>query len=132
MKPIRTNDWFRPEVTTEDILAGNLSDLSEPILVACRDWVQFDEFVFREGLICSEVQRFKRSHLNWVFPSEKVLLILPGWDEDESTKYAVEQWVNQHDRYTVTLEVPLPRKFKVLLFALALACALAWVIYQQA
>lgn len=95
---------FAPEVSTSEILAGNYSNLSYPILVACRDAESLNRFIFREGLICSEVRRLNPVLKNYSqFPADKVLLLLPDWHEDALTAYAVDHWVHGEDRYTVAL-----------------------------
>ena len=99
---------FAPEADLITVARGDFSKLSAPLLVACRDHEQFEEFCFREGLICSEVRRIQKGRYNPNhFPASKILLLLPEWWEHPRTDAAVNEWV-KNDRYTVALRGPRP------------------------
>ena len=78
--------WDAPSNSAEaDLLAvanHDFSQLSLPILVACHDQEQFEEFTFREGLMCSQIRRFRAGKNDTEdYPRGKILLLLPGWFE---------------------------------------------------
>lgn len=119
-----------PEADLTAVAGGDFSKLSAPILVACRDQEQFEEFCFREGLMCSEVRRFQKGRYNPdQFPPSKILLLLPGWGDHARTYAAVAEWVLPMDRYTVALRGPRPVNRKVRAWGWMLAgCVATWVI----
>jgi hypothetical protein len=101
--------WYAPEADLLAVANHDFSQLSPPILVACRDQEQFEEFTFREGLMCSQVRRFRAEGNDTEnYPHGKILLLLPGWFDDLRTHAAVECWVNLQDRFTVELRSPRP------------------------
>ena len=87
----------------------DFSGLSMPILVACYSKEQFEDFVFREGLMCSEVRRLKGKREDFKhLPENKILLLLPGWDRNPPTKDLADWWIFMQDRYTCYLRAPRP------------------------
>lgn len=139
-------DWnfqnqFAPEADMLQIARHDFSALSSPILVACRDQQQLDEFCFREGLLCAEVRRLagRMGDLR-ALREDKILLLLPGWEEDPRTRTLGDHWIFELDRYTVELRRPHPRRRagkKLLTRALAtlatlLALALLWLVADKA
>lgn len=120
---------FAPEADLVTVARGDFSGLSSPILVACRDQNQFDEFCFREGLICSEVRRFQSGRWNpQVYRADKILILLPDWWDHLPTRKSVEQWVNQLDRYTVEFRAPHPFRYARAWGWMIAASIAAWVI----
>lgn len=114
---------------------GDFSGLSMPILVACHDEDQLQEFIWRVGLVCSEVMRYRAGFRLWsgsavhTLPENKILLLLPGWDEDFATREAVDLWVHGLDRHTVELRSPRPlSKGKRNLAGLLLILAAVWAV----
>jgi hypothetical protein len=95
------------EADLNDVAKGDFSQLSAPILVAAATLEQFDEFVFSNGLSCSEVRRFRSYHRERTQPAGKILIQLPFYYDDPNTAEAVEQWVND-ERWTVHVDEPLP------------------------
>lgn len=119
---------FAPEADLVTVARGNFSALSSPILVACRDQKQFEEFCFREGLICSEVRRFQLGRWNpKAYRADKVLILLPAWWDHLQTRKAVEQWVNQLDRYTVELSAPRPIRKARAWGWMIIGCLTTWI-----
>lgn len=100
-----------PEIPLAHVAAGSFDELSWPILVAAACQEQYEDFVFTEGLICSETRRFVgspesfRGNRRYDHPG-KILLLLPGWEQSPSTELLVDWWV-KNDRYTVQLDAPL-------------------------
>ncbi len=99
---------FAPETDLVAVANHDFNGLSMPILVACYDRAQLEEFVFREGLMCSEVRRLDAKTAQLDFPEEKILILLPAWEEHRATKDLVDRWIFVKDRYTVTLRTPRP------------------------
>jgi len=97
-----------PEADLLAVAGRDFANLTRPILVAAATAEQFDDFVWEEALICSEVRRFRRIEELRGCPEEKILLVLPGYYHDAKTAAAVEWWVDAEDRYTVHLDHPLP------------------------
>jgi hypothetical protein len=99
-----------PETDMVAVAEHDFLGLSSPILVACHDNEQFNQFCFREGLLCSEVRRLAgRMDDLASLRADKILLLLPGWDQDARTKRLADKWIFDLDRYTVTLRGPRPR-----------------------
>ncbi|MES2923709.1 MAG: hypothetical protein V4819_19295 [Verrucomicrobiota bacterium] len=128
-----------PETDLRQVANHDFSRLALPILVACRDREQFEEFTFREGLICSEVKRLRGSRADLhAWSDSKVLVLLPAWHEHENTQQLVDEWVCILDRYTVELRSPRPlvRKrsaFGVItwLSAIGWAWFIAWLLTRR-
>lgn len=113
---------------------GDFSRLSSPILVACRNQEQFEDFVWKNGLMCSEVRRVGRSfsvltrHRLDCSPPGKILLLLPKWDQNHYTAELVNWWVYEQDRYTVQLRAPRPLVSKPARWRVDAALATAAVV----
>lgn len=108
------------------VARSDFSEMAFPILVACYDDEQFQQFIFRNGLMCSEVRRFRSAKVvDRVYPPDKILLLLPGWDEDAATQKAADHWILEQDRYTCALSGPKPPSRKPRGGAGALGCFLA-------
>lgn len=128
---------FAPEADLLHVARHDFSALSSPILVACRDQEQLEEFCFREGLLCAEVRRLtgRMGDLRSC-REDKILILLPEWEKDPRTRALGEHWIFELDRYTVELRRPYPlhrRAQKHLTQALAtlailLGFALLWLI----
>jgi hypothetical protein len=98
-----------PEASLRAVANHDFSRLSWPIYVAARDKEQFQDFTFAEGLMCSEVRRFHGArHKLEKLREDKILILLPRWQDDLQTCELVDWWVNDLDRYTVELRSPLP------------------------
>ena len=125
---MKTND-VQPEAELRAVANHDFRRLSPPILVACKDQEQFQEFTFREGLMCSEVRRFPSRRLCIdAYPPGKILILLPSWHEHPRTSEAVNLWVNRDDRYTVALRSPHPLARKRLVWGVVNVCSiLFWV-----
>lgn len=88
-----------PEAPLQAVASGDFSGLSYPLLVAASCMQQLDEFVWKEGLICTEVKRFKEARWDFEhFERGKILILLPGWHECPDTACLVDGWVNVEDR----------------------------------
>lgn len=121
------------------VAAHDFSGLAWPILVASYDRAQFEDFIFREGLVASSVRRLNASCENLAkFPDNKILLLLPGWDEDPTTAALGDRWIFGLDRYTVQLTGPKPLIFRHtrnmvtsgILLGLALWSLLGWLVLR--
>lgn len=98
-----------PEADLTTVAEGDFSRLSMPLLVAAASKKQLEDFVFRNGLMCTEVRRFQAvGSICANLPAGKILLLLPQYHLDPATEEAVEWWVDGEDRYTVELPGPLP------------------------
>jgi len=124
-----------PEADLTAVANGDLSALSQPILVAAASAAQYEEFIWEEALLCTEVRRF-RAYPPAPCAEGKILLLLPGYDYDAKTNHAVDRWVNQEDRYTVQLNSPRScietdmartRRSIALMVAAVLALCLWWI-----
>jgi hypothetical protein len=127
-----------PESPLDLVARGDFSKLSLPILVAAMTAADVDAFRERHGLLAFEVRRYREPMCyKWLKDAigrdidlleGRVLLLLPGWDEDPSTCQAVLHWVRS-DRYTVEMdEVRAPVRCacpELLWMALGLAVVLA-------
>lgn len=128
-----------PETDLTAVADGDFSGMATPLLVAAGSRSQFDEFVWEEALMCSEVRRFREVSHHRKHPEGKILLLLPGYHADAQTAAAVEWWVNGEDRYTVQLNGPRPcierdereTRRALWLMALAAAAAVMWVIWNR-
>lgn len=124
-----------PEADLLTVADHDFSGLCSPILVACRDQEQLDEFIFREGLMCSEVRRFRHGRYNpSAYPKNKILILLPDWQDHFPTSELVHRWVNIEDRYTVQLNSPKPIRRKpiplgILLLLGAVLWGILWILY---
>jgi hypothetical protein len=107
----------------------DFSKLSLPLLVASHDKEQFEEFIFREGLMCSEVRRIDTLALDALdrFPANKILLLLPRWQECPNTKRQADHWIFKLDRYTVQLSRPAANDGSPSLEFLMPAALLLWI-----
>lgn len=124
-----------PETDLLAVADHDFRGLSSPILVACQDREQFNEFCFREGLLCSEVRRLSGRREDLIsLRADKILILLPGWDEHGPTRALAEKWIYDLDRYTVHLRSPRPlaaiARAWPLIIALSLLAwlALAWLV----
>lgn len=98
-----------PEAPFAAVVRGDFSGLSTPILVAAYSEKQFEQFVYQNGLLCSEVRRFQGYQARLTeWPENKVLLLLPGWSQCSRAAEAVLHWVNVQDRHTCQLTGPKP------------------------
>lgn len=97
-----------PESPLHVVADGDFSGLSQPFLVAAACQEQLETFVWREGLVCTEVRRMIGDRRRFAeMPDGKILLLLPGWRNSPATADLVEWWVNTLDRYTVELDSPV-------------------------
>lgn len=123
-----------PEADMEQIARKHdFSKLSLPILVACKNDEQFHEFVFREGLMCSEVKRLQGKCEDLAkYPENKIVLLLPRWEEHRYTKDLADHWIFKLDRYTCQLRkpgVPVQRMSRMKTWMGVVAfCIVAWLI----
>jgi hypothetical protein len=103
------NDCFpdEPEADLNNVARGDFSGMQSPILIAAATLEQFDEFVFSNGLTCSQVRRFRDYRDHQTAPVGKILIKLPFYYDDDATAAAVEKWVND-ERWTVQLDEPFP------------------------
>ena len=100
-----------PEASIAAVLSGNLSGLSEPLLIAAASYEQYDQFVWREGLVCTEARRFREpSSRHSPYRDDKILLILPGYENDAKTAVAVARWIEEHRHYVFLSEPYLMRR----------------------
>lgn len=97
-----------PEADLRAVANHDFSRLAPPLLIAAATRAQFDEFVWRQALVCSEVRRFREMRHHRRHPEGKILILLPGYHRDFQTAAAVDWWVNDQDRYTVQLDAPRP------------------------
>jgi hypothetical protein len=136
---LRTNGSF-PECDLRAVANSDFSRLAPPLYVAARDQEQLEDFTFREGLMCSEVRRFlgARARLE-ALPENKILILLPRWQDHPTTRELVEWWVEDLDRYTVELPTPKPLLRKPICWSCIAAasfagwCVLAffaWLIFR--
>jgi hypothetical protein len=119
-----------PEADLGNVADCDFSNLASPILVAAATREQFDRFVFRNGLTCSEVRRFREFAPHVQDPPGKILVILPMAYQDDATEKAITAWVDA-DRYTVNLDAPWPKgsmsALRWTLFWMAFT-AIAWTL----
>lgn len=118
-----------PETDLVAVADHDFRGLSSPILVACYDRDQFNEFCFREGLLCSEVRRLagRREDLASL-RADKILILLPGWHDHGPTRALAEEWIYELDRYTVQLRSPRACGYIAPAWAiLATLSLLAWI-----
>lgn len=120
-----------PECALRDVANGDFRGMSLPLLVAAASSSQFEEFIWREALICCEVRRFRDPLFHGNHPENKILLLLPGCHADPRTSAAVDWWVNHEDRYTVQLTSPRPAIEKDMIrtwAALLGMCLVFWIV----
>lgn len=142
MKAIRIHEenWMKeiynmeaPEADLVAVANHDFRGLATPLLVACRDQEQLTEFVFREGLMCSEVKRLApppHGSKNYNYPVNKILILLPEWFEDRATSILVDRWVGIEDRYTVQLNSPRPVcKKRINFVPVVVIGALIWLLF---
>jgi hypothetical protein len=115
-----------PESPLDLVARGDFSKLSLPILVAAGSARDIESFRDRHGMLDCEVRRYRKV-MDQV-PDNKVLILLPGWEDHRPTDLAVLQWVRA-DRYTVEMDdVRAPVRSacpELLWMALGLAVVLA-------
>ncbi len=122
----------QPEADLRGVANGDFSNLSWPILIAAADKEQFEDFIWEQVLVCHEVRRLAgpREKLA-AFPESKILITLPGWQNDTRTASLVEWWVNDCDRYTVAMTSPTPtiyQKQPAKMIGLIILLAIAWLL----
>lgn len=134
--------WFLAygaEADLDDVALGDFSGLSQPLLVACACDSQFEDFCWREALICTEIERIEKVRPAQIdsFPKGKILLLLPGWHLDRRVEKLVSSWVDR-EGYTVALDSPRHGKtaggslfFLWYLLGLIALVLIAWTIFRQ-
>jgi hypothetical protein len=85
------NDCFQdePEADLNNVARGDFAGLQDPIIIAAATQEQFDEFVFMNGLVCSQVRRFCDYQDYRTAPMNKILILLPFHYDHEPTAAAV-------------------------------------------
>jgi len=98
-----------PEALLDRVAVGDFGELKWPILVAARSRLQYEEFVYKNGLLCCEVRRFfGRAEFFAGSDPGKILLLLPDCQDDAATGELVRWWVEDEDRYTVQIDTISP------------------------
>lgn len=117
---------IEPECDPEPVAAGDLSELSEPYLIACACPLQRDEFVRLRGLYSWQVRSIAGAgSLLGRVREDKILLLLPDWECCRKTARMVSWW-----RQSGRTAVPLPAPSHDDLTASTQHCgaALAWLL----
>lgn len=125
---------MEPEAPLLEIASGNFANMSAPILIAAATLEQFEEFVFSNGLCCSECRRFRGYKRFEQCAPNKVLILLPFFYDDPETDDAVEDWVDA-ERYTCHMDEPIPLivrsvyfwMFVLIVIAATWAAAIWWM-----
>lgn len=101
-----------PECPLAKVARGDFYAMATPLLIAAANQEQYDEFLWREGLIFTEAMRITGTglgkHKHW--PQDKILLLLPDWHLCRSTECSVQWWVEVKDGYTVQLTSPISQR----------------------
>ncbi len=93
---------------------GDFSGMVRPLLVAAGNWQQYDDFVEDQCLLNPEVLRLIGSQAKFErMPNDKILILLPGWEDSPRTKDLVVWWMHHLDRHTIELSWPKSSKAKI-------------------
>lgn len=119
-----------PEAPLHRVAQGDYRHMRQPLLIAAETPDQFQEFAWQQGLLTAELRRFEGSPRKFAdCPRDKILILLPGWEDHPPTFALVQWWVNDQDRYTVQLDAPLSTTQKTLRnswLLMLVVCLIIW------